>query len=324
MSPPVESPIEAHELRRSRAIQRRTGPTFFLATRFLPRRIRHETHVLYAFFRLADEVVDGDGDRSPARQRAALEHVRRAALGETSTSEPVLEAFRRVADRRGIPDAEIDAFLDAMVADVTVDRYETMDELEAYMRGSAAAVGVMMTAIMEARDPVAARPHAMALGEALQLTNFLRDVREDARELDRIYLPLESLERHHSGPSDVANGVATPGFRATIQELLLDAERRYWRGVEGIEYLPRDCQFPVVLAAVLYAEHHRRIRDQRYDVLSSRPALTVPDRIRATARTRWHWHRHGDPVATFERAACLPPKTTPPETPPLGEPLAGT
>src|SRR6056297_1035560 len=97
-----------------KAIQKRTGKTFYLATRFLPERVRHATHVLYAFFRIADEVVDDADGAPPEEQRARLEDLRAQALGERPPDDPVLEAFGELRERYGITDEEVDTFIDAM------------------------------------------------------------------------------------------------------------------------------------------------------------------------------------------------------------------
>ena len=292
--------------KRAKAIHRETGQTFYYATRLLPERIREQTYVLYGFFRIADEVVD-DGAGKPAdRQRAELEDIREAALGRREAEEPVVEAFSEIREEAGIPDQEVDEFIDAMLTDIDTDRYETYEGLEAYMRGSAAAVGNMMTAIMEVDRPERARPHAMALGEAFQLTNFLRDVREDIRELDRIYLPMETLQRYDVSPEQIKREECTPEFRRAIRSELRRAEQRYRNGVEGIEHLPEDCQFAVVLSAVLYAEHHRLIRKQDFDVLSSRPELSHPRKVWVVAKTWWNWRRYRDPVTVFRRVSAVP------------------
>ena len=303
------------QLERSRAIQRRTGRTFYLATRFLPERVREPTHVLYAFFRLADEIVDGGGSTTPEAQRAALAELRDAVLGDATPEDPVVAAFAEVRRSHGIPAEDVETFLDAMAQDVDTDRYRSYEELEGYMDGSAAAVGRMMTAIMAPDDPEAAMPHATALGEAFQLTNFVRDVREDARDLGRVYLPATTLADHGASQADVLALRSTESVRRAVAAEVLRAETLYRDGVAGIGLLPEDCRFPVTLAAVLYADHHRRVRAVDYDVVSQRPSLSRARALRLSGRTWVAWRRSGrDPEETFYRASCVP--RTPDDAPP--------
>ncbi|AFO56851.1 phytoene/squalene synthase family protein [Natrinema sp. J7-2] len=290
----------------SKAIQKRTGRTFYLATRFLPERVRHATHVLYAFFRIADEVVDDADDADPATQRAQLESLRAQAVGEQAPDDPVLEAFGELREQYGIDDEEINTFIDAMATDIETSRYETYADLESYMRGSAASVGVMMTAIMEPDAEDVAIPHAVTLGEAFQMTNFLRDVREDIRERDRIYLPQETLRNHGVDPAQIERLEYSESFAGAMAAELKRTEELYREGVAGIRYLPEDCQLPVLLAAVLYAEHHTVIRNQGYDVLSREPSLSTARKLWCLAKTRWHWHWNRDPEAVFERVSAVP------------------
>jgi len=291
---------------RGKEIQRRTGKTFHLATRLLPERVREATYVLYAFFRVADEVVDDAEGVPPEDQRAELERLRAAALGEESTDDPVLAAFADLRETHDIPDSDVNTFVDAMLTDVTKSRYETFDELRAYMDGSAAAVGRMMTAVMEPDDPERALPHATALGEAFQLSNFLRDVREDIVERDRIYLPQETLDECGVTEAELRRFEMTDGFREAMERELRRTEALYREGVAGIEYLPTDCQFPVLVAAVLYADHHRLIRERDYDVLSETPAIGTARKLALVARTRWHWLWNRDPETVFLRVSCVP------------------
>ncbi|MFP8952127.1 phytoene/squalene synthase family protein [Natrialbaceae archaeon A-arb3/5] len=289
-----------------RAIQKRTGKTFYLATKFLPKRVRHATHVLYAFFRIADEVVDDADGVPPETQRAELENLRNQALGRAEPDDPVLYAFQELTDRYDIADEEIDEFIDAMATDISTSRYDTYADLESYMRGSAAAVGVMMTAIMEPEMEDAALPHAVKLGEAFQLTNFLRDVREDVVERDRIYIPQETLRNHGVSNAQIADLEHSEAFESAMAEELKRADELYREGVAGIRYLPDDCQLPVLLAAVLYAEHHALIRAQEYDVLTAEPSLSTPRKLWCLAKTRWHWHWNRDPEAVFQRVSAVP------------------
>jgi len=291
---------------RGKAIQRRTGKTFHLATRLLPERVRESTYVLYAFFRVADEVVDDAEGVPPAEQRAELERLRAAALGTEPTDDPVLAAFADLRERHDIDDADVHTFVDAMLTDVTKDRYETFAELRAYMDGSAAAVGRMMTAVMDPADPERARPRATALGEAFQLSNFLRDVREDIVERDRIYLPRETLDEYGISEAELRRFEVSDDFRRAMERELRRTEALYREGVAGIQYLPADCQFSVLVAAVLYADHHRLIRERDYDVLSETPSLGTLRKLTLVARTRWHWLWSQDPETVFRRVSAVP------------------
>lgn len=289
----------------SKAIQQRTGQTFHVATRFLPERTREATYVLYAFFRIADEVVDDPDPDPPEIQRARLERIREAALGVRDTDDPIVDAFATVREQSGIPRREVDYFIDSMQADIDGEPYGTYEDLERYLRGSAVAVAYMMLAVMDPPLAERARPHARALGEAFQLTNFLRDVREDSRSYDRIYIPRETLHAHGIDISTIEEERYSVAFKRAIEVELARTEQRYRKGVAGIEYLPADCQFPVLLAAVMYAEHHRKIRAIACNVLEQRPTLGYRDYVRLVPLTWIAWRRHRDPEAVFYRVSAV-------------------
>ncbi|GAA0646676.1 phytoene/squalene synthase family protein [Salarchaeum japonicum] len=300
--------VSREQVATAKSIHRRTGKTFYLATRLLPERVRRGTYVLYGFFRVADEVVDGDEDRSPDEQRAELERIREGVLGDATPDDPVLAAFADVKEEYGIPDGEVEVFLDAMEADIEQRTYETAADLDEYMRGSAVSVGHMMVYLMdpERENADAALPHAGALGKAFQLTNFIRDVREDIDDLDRVYVPMERLRSNGVTIDQLRNHESSKGLTTALQSELSRAESLYREGVAGIKYLPRDCQFPVLLAAVLYAEHHRLIRQRGFDVLSDPPSLSLPRKLYVTAKTSWRWWRNDDPEAVFDAVSAVP------------------
>jgi phytoene synthase len=297
--------VSDDQVARSKEIQCRTGRTFHFATRLLPERVRHPTYVLYAFFRLADEVVDADETPPPAEQRERLERFRAEALGRQPTDDPVLSAFCEIREEYDIAESDVNAFIDAMIADIDTDRYPTYEDLERYMDGSAAAVGRMMVAIMEPENPERALPQATALGEAFQLTNFVRDVREDAVELDRVYIPEATLHAHGVDAGQIRRLEFDERVAGAVRTELRRAERLYREGVAGIQYLPEDCQFAVLLSAVLYAEHHRLIRKRGFDVVSATPELRLPRMVAALAKTRLHWAISSDPMHVFERVSAV-------------------
>jgi phytoene synthase (EC 2.5.1.32) len=307
--------VDSEQISASKAIQQQTGRTFHFATRLLPRRVRYPTYILYAFFRVADEVVDAAETAPPPQQRAELERLAAEALGEQPPTSPVLAAFAETVETYAIDRADIEVFIDAMAADITTDAYGTLEQLRGYMDGSAAAVGRMMTTIMGPELPAAALPHATALGEAFQLTNFLRDVREDVIDRDRVYLPRETLHAAGTTPEAVRALEWSPGFATAVEELLERTEELYREGVAGIRYLPKDCQFGVLLAAILYAEHHRLIRAAEYDVLAQTPQLGPLRKLRLLVAARVRWTLRSDPEAVFAQVSAVPATEAGQETP---------
>ena len=308
------SEVDGEKVDLSRAIQKRTGKTFYFATLFLPERVRSKTHVLYAFFRICDEVVDDYNAEGNAEQkRRELDALLEQALGNEKTEDPVVEAFSEVREENDIPDKEVIEFVEAMKTDIKKSSYEDFEELRGYMRGSAAAVGNMMTCIMDVDDYEATGPYAEKLGEAFQMTNFIRDVREDAEMRERVYLPLETLREHGVTEKEVLNLEDTERLRRAVREEIRRTEELYREGVEGIRMLPDDCRFPVLLAAVMYAEHHRLMRARDYDVISSEPSLGNLRKLKLYVRTRLAWARDKDPVTVFEKVSAVgesPPRTT--------------
>ena len=177
----------------SRELAARHGRTYFLGTRFLPPERRPAIHALYGFARTADDIVD---DHTHLHTTAAKqERLQRyaAELRSGEPTEPTIRAVLHTAHRYDLDPALFEAFLESMRMDLTVTEYATWDDLQRYVYGSAAVIGLMVLPILGTVVPrERAAPFAANLGVAFQLTNFLRDVGEDAR-LGRVYLPMESL-----------------------------------------------------------------------------------------------------------------------------------
>jgi phytoene synthase len=176
---------------RCAALQRRHDPTFHLATRVLGRDVRPAVHALYGFLRGADELVDGPS-RAPTPQgrRAALDAWQRTladGVAAGGSDHPLIAALVDAGRRHDLPLAELNVYMDSMRVDcVGRVRIGSRAELDAYMNGSAAAVGRVMAPLLGV--PSDRREDVARLGVAFQLTNFLRDVREDYN-MDRVYLP---------------------------------------------------------------------------------------------------------------------------------------
>lgn len=283
---PVDGPVDlatSYEL--CRRLHAAHGRTYYLATRFLPRELRHHVHALYGFARYADDLVDHmDLAWSPARRRAELETWSDgflASLASQTTSEPILVAVLTTVGELGIAEDDLHAFLRSMAMDLTVDRYTTYDDLAVYVHGSAAVIGSMMLPVLRP-TAVEARPHALALGVAFQLTNFIRDVAEDAAR-GRIYLPLEDLERFGVAESDLFQGRATAGVRRLLAYEIARTRALYRVAEPGIRMLAPSSQACVRIAFRLYGGILDAVEDAGYDVFSVRATASRTKRVRVAA-----------------------------------------
>lgn len=190
-----------------------------------------------------------------------------------------MRAFCDVVRETSMPLDEPLYFLDSMEQDLSIGRYDTYQELRGYMRGSAAAVGLMMCHILGAPKTSRVERSAYALGEAMQLTNFLRDVGEDARR-GRIYLPLEDLATFSVKEEDVLAGRVTEEFKTLMRFELARARAHYKEADAGIPLLPADTQKPVLLARILYSKILDKIEDRGLDVFSGRARTGKVEKLR--------------------------------------------
>jgi phytoene synthase len=242
-------------------------------------------HALYAFMRYADEIVDTPHDLPLDAQLSVLEEFEAetvAAVSGEQVSNPVLRAYADTVLACGIEPETITAFMESMKMDTRVFRYQTFSDLEAYTYGSAAVVGLMMCRVVGVAEGKA-DTHAEALGIAMQLSNFLRDVGEDWRR-GRVYLPLEDLAHFGYTERDLALGVVDERFVALMRFEIDRARRLYEVADGGMGYIPRGRRFPVVVARKLYAAILDRIEAQRYDVFSRRAQVSRPAKLLVAAR----------------------------------------
>jgi len=255
-------------------VQRRHDPTFFFATLRLPADMRPAVHALYAFVRQADELVDGPGrPPDPAARRQALDNLESElfdAAGRGS-SNPAVTALIDAAVRHDLPLDELRTYMDSMRVDCGPVRMATRDDLDVYMDGSAAAVGRVMAPLLGA--PPAASESFARLGVAFQLTNFIRDVREDG-ELDRMYLAREDFARWGVCEEEILRGEATAGFRALLAEEVGRARELFAGGAAAVASVGPGVRPGMRMARAVYMRVLDRVERLDYDVLARRAALS--------------------------------------------------
>jgi len=244
-----------------RRLQRRHDPTYYWATRRLPADVRPATHALYGYVRTADEIVDGPNrPATPEARRAALdawEH----ELERGADAHPVAGALLDAAERHDLPLQELGIYMRSMRVDCGTVRIGSDDELDLYMDGSAGSVGRIMAPLLDV--PECFHADFGRLGQAFQLTNFIRDVDEDW-EMDRIYLP---------GVEDLR----TPALRDVVMRQVTRARALFAAAEPAVAAAPASVRSGIRLACAAYLRILDRTDAAGGDVLGRRVGVRMRD-----------------------------------------------
>jgi len=276
------------DLRYAKALTHKHAKSFSAGIRFFPKDVRDATYAIYAFVRLPDDIVDEQNLNDDQADIALQEWIRNWHLAYDSESHDCIPAFRmmrHVMRRYQMPRTLVDDFFVAMLSDTRVKRYHSYAALSAYMHGSASVVGEMMALICGATHPDAI-PTSRALGEAFQMTNFLRDVQADYDQRGRIYIPSEILHRFGSSHDAIVHQISDEHWRAAMRELVSITRALYQEGRSGIRYLSPGCQFGVALAADIYEAILDRIEVADYNVFKGRVQTSTAHKLMIFGRRR--------------------------------------
>ena len=263
-----------------RDLAKQHSKTFYFASLFLAPEKRRAIWAVYAFCRTADDLVDTS---APARERlAAIDAWREDLLAARNgdARHPVLAAFVDAASRFEIPgEPALDLLLGAR-RDVTVRRYETYDALLEYCYLVASTVGLLTAPVLGYEEGALA--YGAALGRAMQMTNILRDVGEDAR-MGRIYLPAEDLQRFGYSETRLFDGTVDAHFVALMKFQIARVRAMYKEAAPGINLLSASSRHTVRIALSLYRQILDEIEANGYDVFTRR--AYVPMRAKVLTAT---------------------------------------
>lgn len=280
-----------------RHIARSAAKNFYYGFMALPRRKRNALSAVYAFMRRCDDIADDESLSIEDRHNKLadwLDKVHRA-LASFPTDDPVLLALTDAQRKYQVPIGLLDQLAYGTAADLDhahsqshpgsglTARYQTFDELQQYCYGVASVVGLVCIKIFGYRDP-AAEPLAERVGLAFQLTNIIRDVKEDVA-MGRIYFPQEDLAQHGLSASDLT---ATPIDMARIRPLLaMEADRardNYRAGEELIPLVNEDSQPALWVLVTIYRRLLEKIAANQYDVFTERVSLTTREKLTVMAK----------------------------------------
>ncbi len=250
---------------------------FHVATWFLPEPLRPHFHAIYAYCRISDDLGDEVPDRAVALALLDLWGRELDACYEGRARHPVFVALAGTIRACRIPKEPFADLLTAFRQDQTVTRYETMADVLGYCHYSANPVGRL---VLYACNEVSEENFRLsdATCTALQLANFWQDVRVDWGK-GRVYLPQADMRAHGVSDETVAQGVATPGFRALLKQEVEYARRLFLEGLPLIGRVRRDLAVDLDLFSRGGLEILRAIERRDYDVLSARPAISKPAKL---------------------------------------------
>lgn len=278
---------ESYEL--CRQLNKKHGKTYYLATLLLPPEKRPYVHALYGFARYADEIVDDLSSTLTDSQKAEELRIWSNKFFESfdsgKTDDPVCLAVLDTIKRWNLPKAHFEAFIHSMTMDLTVTEYKTYEDLYEYVYGSAAVIGLQMVPILEPSDPKA-YDHAMELGVAFQLANFIRDVNEDL-DRGRVYLPLDELAQFGVTRDDLEKRIATPAIKQALAQQIQRVKDLEQRSRIGISMLAPSTQPCIETARILYCGIVDEVVKNDYEIFKVRATVPLTRRL-AVALPAWY------------------------------------
>jgi 15-cis-phytoene synthase len=277
-----------------RGITRTQAKNFYYGFLVLPKRKRQALSAVYAFMRRCDDIAD-DPNLSARDRRQRLDtwvDAFHAAVAGNPTDDPILLALVDAQRRFGIPVGLLDQLAFGTAMDVEDDeeansprhpiQYGSFQDLERYCYNVASVVGLVCIHIFGYNDPAAERL-AERLGLAFQLTNIIRDVKEDAG-LGRVYLPQEDLARFEISPSELANVGDPARFRSLLELEAQRAFENYSAGDELLHLISEDSQPALWVLITIYRGLLQKIVRLNYDVFSRKISLTLREKLTTFAK----------------------------------------
>ena len=270
------------------AITRSSNSSFYYSFSLLPRQKREAIHTVYAFCRTTDDIVDEERDE--AKKMALLQRWRselgRALRGNSTF--PLLNQLSVTAARFHIPVEHFYDLIRGMEMDLSKTRYGTFEELREYCYLVASSVGLMCRKIFGYRNE-STQEYAINLGIALQLTNILRDIKDDAKR-GRIYIPREDMARFGYSEDDLLNSRYTPQFVELMRFECQRASSYYDLAREALQDEDKRFFFPARIMWSIYAHTLNRIVASNYNVFERR--ISIPKFLKLLITFRyWLSHR---------------------------------
>jgi len=252
------------------------GKTYYLATLLLPPEKRPFVHALYGFARYADEIVDDLASTLTDDEKAnSLNQWGEGVISDikSGNSDDVIgRALVDTVKRFDIPIQYFQAFLHSMSMDLTITEYQEYEDLQEYVYGSAAVIGLQMVSVLGIEKGVSideVNGAAEKLGVAFQLANFIRDVGEDL-DRGRVYLPIAELQAHGVTREMLERKVLTPQIKSALKEQIERVRKLQQESMVGINMLAKQSRACIQAASELYCGIVDEVEKIDYQIFSKR------------------------------------------------------
>jgi phytoene synthase len=254
--------------------------SFYFASRFLPKNKRQDTYNIYAFCRLTDNLADDTDDWELAKRLDLINswQTEVANCFETGkTDNLILQATYATILKYQMPQQYFLDLITGVKSDLTKTSFETYEELDKYCYLVAAIPGLMMTYILGFTDKKALE-YATEFGKAMQITNILRDLKEDLTR-GRIYLPHQDLVKFNYFETDLKSQKVNANFKELVKFYIQKARKMYKNGYNGLQYLTPQSRFCAKLCGLVYSAILIKIEKQHYDIFTKRASTTTLEKL---------------------------------------------
>jgi phytoene synthase len=258
----------------SKNVTKSYSTSFSLATKMLSSNIRQDIYNIYGFVRFADEIVDTFHSYNKKELFKRFVDDLNHSLKQKISLNPILNSFQKTVHKYNIDRGLINSFLKSMEQDLKKKKYESLQEYKEYIYGSADVVGLMCLKVFVSGrndDYKKLKPYAMSLGSAFQKVNFLRDINDDYKKLNRVYFP----------------GVDYGTFNDDVKNnIMIDIEKDFAKALKGIYMLPNNSKFGVYAAYKYYKRLLRKLERASYlQIKSERVRVPNYQKVDVLARS---------------------------------------
>lgn len=254
---------------------KKSGTSFFWSMRLLPIGKRNAMYTIYAFFRHIDDIVDGDKDITEKLE--LIEAWRQELDNIYDKKTPATEIGRKIYKncmRFKLPKSEFVRMIDSISMDLPNPlQAPSLNQFNQYCRGVAGVPGSLSLRIFGVDDENLIERLSTTLGNALQITNILRDVKEDA-QADRLYIPKEYLEKAQIDSTDPLTVIVNKNLAVAREELAKVAAQNYTEAYELIKKLDKKTARPVLMIANIYKRYFDIMQNRGWEIISPKPYIS--------------------------------------------------